>query len=392
MKKEISISREAIFGKFIEIAEHIPIPIIVYDFRKNLSINREGKNAVAGIFGSEKEFMAQIKDRTGLYKSIVAENEIVDKYRQVRKTGEAMRNIFIPVYKDGMEHIFLMNISLLTDIPNGTPFGFLTTFENITEVFNFNRELHYSLLNLKAVIEAFARDRIAYLLAYGEEETVKHLIEVRTFSELIADSIMKDSTISNKEILEYSKITPIYIKMLGLAALLHDFGKVEPKIHRLITSPRALTEDEYALVKEHPRLGANLIGYENEMLRMCWLVALYHHERWDGKGYPDGLKEHNIPLSARIVAFADMYSALKNKRAYKDPISSLEDIIVILKDNETAFDPVVYRSGMRLLAEMEMQSERIEEEYRNFEITAEEAVKLITDVFNAIMHSQQARG
>jgi HD-GYP domain-containing protein (c-di-GMP phosphodiesterase class II) len=380
-----------IYKKFFDLSNQVPIPIVVSDFKKKIFVNNEAKNLIKKLFGSVDKFAEEITAFSGLYKKIFEDNGITDIYHQVGSSGEAVRNIFITISK-GLEQdvIMLMNVSLITGFGQGKPIGFLTTFENLTEIFNFNRELHYSMANLKGVIEAFARDRVAYLLAYGEEETVRHLIEVRTFSELIADAIMKDSTILNKNILEYAKITPLYTRMLGLAAMLHDFGKIEPEIHDLIIKPRNLTDEEYTIIKKHPRLGADLIGYDNEVLKMCWLVALYHHERWDGTGYPEGLKERDIPLAARIVSFADMYSALKNKRAYKEPVENMKQLEEYLKNNKSAFDPVVFETGMRLLPEMEMRSVKIEEEYKNFQMTSEEAVKLITDVFNSIMNNRKS--
>ncbi|MCP4138579.1 MAG: HD domain-containing protein [bacterium] len=379
------------YREFFNITNSLPIPVIVSDFKREIFINSEGEELINAVFGSVEIFKLEIVNRDGLYKKIAEQNGFFEKFTLVRETGEAIRNIFITIEAGSSDEIvLLMNISIIEDHFTGEAIGFLTTLENITEVLSLNQELHYSLLNLRGVIEAFARDRIAYLLAYGEEETAKHMIEVRVFSELIADTIMKDNTIPNKGILEYSKITPIYIKMLGLSAILHDFGKVEPRIHELINLPRQLTGPEYDKVKTHTRIGANLIGNDNDILRMCWLVALYHHERWDGSGYPEGLLGRDIPLSARIVAFADMYSALKNERAYKDSISDTGELLKILDKCESFFDPVVFRVGMALIPEMEHRSQQIEEEFKDFEMTSEEVIRLITDVFSAIMMSYRA--
>jgi len=382
-----------IYKKFFDLSNQVPVPIVVSDFDKKVFLNNEAKNLIKKLFGSIENFSYELESFSGLYKKMFDENDITGIYRQVGKSGEAAHNIFVTMtMEDGEELTMLMNVSLITGLGEKKPIGFLTTLENLTEIFNFNRELHYSMANLKGIIEAFARDRVSYLLAYGEEETVKHLIEVRTFSELIADSIMKDNSIHNKSILEYSKITPLYTRMLGLAAMLHDFGKIDPEIHDLIIKPRSLTVEEYEIIKKHPRLGADLIGYNNEILKMCWLVALYHHEKWNGSGYPEGLKERDIPLAARIVSFADMYSALKNRRAYKEPVESMHQLREFLEENRESFDPVVFDAGIRLLPEMERRSIEIEEEYKIFQMNSEDAVKLITDVFNSIMNSRKNGG
>ena len=197
---------------------------------------------------------------------------------------------------------------------------------------------------------------------------------------MIATSLMREYSRKKYSADEYSKITPLYIKILELSALLHDFGKIKQDIQKIIMQPRKLTESEYDTVKTHTVLGAELIGHDNQILHMSWLVARYHHEKWDGSGYPEGLNGKDIPLSARIVAFADMYSALRNRRAYKDAISDTEEIESIFTECRAHYDPVVFETGMDLIPEMQQKAAYIDKEYRDFELNTENIISLLKGI------------
>jgi|GEM_PF-4147167 len=380
--------------KLTELMDFIPMPIFLHSVLGHYTrVNSAARELILNIFGTEELFHEQLRTNSGLYKEILKAGNLKDVYSKVYRTGSPVKDHYVSFQIDNgsdnfKEVVWLYNINLVT-IEGGEGSDqkfnvYFTVIEDVSKIFNYNKQLHYSLQHLEGVIEAFAKERIAYLLAYGQKETVRHLLEVRTFSKMIAYSIMKDKNLMEDESSEYGNITVIYIKMLELSALLHDFGKVKPDINNIIMQPRKLTETEYEKVKTHTIIGSDLIGLENEMLKMCWLVTRHHHEKWDGSGYPDGLEGRNIPLSARIVAFADMFSALKNKRAYKDAIEDLEEIKVIFLENEQHYDPVIFRHGMGLLESMNEKSKTIDEEYRDFKITSEYIVDLLTDVFNFI--------
>lgn len=133
------------------------------------------------------------------------------------------------------------------------------------------------------------------------------------------------------------------------AAALHDVGKI--KISDVILQkPGKLTDEEYEQIKKHSMYGeeiiTNIIGdVENkDYVQIAKEIARHHHERWDGKGYPDGMAGEEIPLCARIMALADVYDALAAKRCYKEPIRPLEKVFHILEENAgTQFDPELDR-------------------------------------------------
>ncbi|MGA1826024.1 MAG: HD-GYP domain-containing protein [bacterium] len=121
------------------------------------------------------------------------------------------------------------------------------------------------------------------------------------------------------------------------AGRLHDIGKIGLP-ESIINKPDKLTEDEYNEVKKHSIIGANMINLVDDLSQYAPLIR-HHHERWDGNGYPDGLKEEDIPLGARILAIADTYTALTSARPYRKTYSPDEAAVEILRCKNTQFDP-----------------------------------------------------
>lgn len=137
-------------------------------------------------------------------------------------------------------------------------------------------------------------------------------------------------------------LPPRACDLLHIAGHLHDIGKLHiPK--EILRKPGPLNTDEYALVKKHPEIGAKLLSPirifqgRGGVLEM----VLYHHERWDGKGYPKGLKGEEIPLGARILAVADAFSAMVCRRPYREPLSLEEALEEIKRHAGTQFDPLL---------------------------------------------------
>jgi putative nucleotidyltransferase with HDIG domain len=129
------------------------------------------------------------------------------------------------------------------------------------------------------------------------------------------------------------------IEILQVAANLHDIGKIGIPDHILL-KPGRLTEEEYEVIKKHPLIGSHIIGHF-DMWSKEQRVIKAHHERWDGKGYPEGLNREEIPYLARIIAVADVYDALTSDRSYRSKMS-MEKALAILKDNSgSQFDPEI---------------------------------------------------
>ena len=140
-------------------------------------------------------------------------------------------------------------------------------------------------------------------------------------------------------------------------APLHDIGKI--KISDLILNkPGRLTDEEFELMKTHTIEGRNILmasgsfSQSDVNLKEAIEMATCHHERWDGKGYPYGLKGEEIPLSARIMAVADVFDALVSRRSYKEPFSFEKATDIIREESGSHFDPVVAEAFLNIAKEV----------------------------------------
>jgi len=131
-----------------------------------------------------------------------------------------------------------------------------------------------------------------------------------------------------------------------LSAQLHDVGKIAID-DSILRKPCKLTDEEFEKMKKHTILGGEIIKKiqsktgENDFLNYASIFSVYHHEKWDGSGYPYGICGKNIPLQARIMAIIDVYDALISERPYKKPFSHEEAIKIINEGSGTHFDPVL---------------------------------------------------
>jgi len=135
---------------------------------------------------------------------------------------------------------------------------------------------------------------------------------------------------------------------IRIASLLHDIGKVSVS-EGILNKPGKLTEEEFAKVKQHAPLGATMMISEAEALQQLATIVRHHHERFDGKGYPDGLAGEDIPLAARIMSVVDVFDAMTHDRAYRKALSREEAIAELERGAGTQFDPAVVEAFLALL-------------------------------------------
>jgi len=139
-------------------------------------------------------------------------------------------------------------------------------------------------------------------------------------------------------------VTPAFVRLIGISSVLHDIGKVGVA-DAILLKPGPLSDDERSQMQKHAEVGGDcLLQIEQRLgssnfLQMAREIALAHHERWDGTGYPSGLTGEEIPLAARIVAIADVYDALSSRRTYKEPFPHIRCVETIRNDAGKAFDP-----------------------------------------------------
>ena len=176
-------------------------------------------------------------------------------------------------------------------------------------------------------------DRLALAAEYRDDATGQHADRIGRTSELLALELGLDAAEA---------------RLIGHAARLHDIGKIGVA-DELLLKPGKYTEDDFKAMQLHSTIGARILsGSSNELLMMAEQVALTHHERWDGRGYPDGLAGEDIPLPGRIVTVADVFDALAHRRPYKEPWPIEEARQEVLGGAGTKFDPSVIEAFARL--------------------------------------------
>jgi putative two-component system response regulator len=217
------------------------------------------------------------------------------------------------------------------------------------------QELSVRLRTAERILSLESRDMAIFAMAKLAEsrdpETGSHLERVRSYSSALAKEL------GSRE--KYRGIvTPAFISMIYQTSPLHDIGKVGIPDYVLL-KPDRLDEEEFEIMKTHTRLGAEtlesvLMNHPGgDFLKMARDIAGCHHERFDGKGYPEGLVGENIPLAARIFSVADVYDALVSRRVYKAAFTHDVAVNIILKGCGTQFDPDVVESFTHLQPEFQ---------------------------------------
>ncbi len=209
--------------------------------------------------------------------------------------------------------------------------------QNIYYIANILNYLHGKMLTIHNLTLSMMR-AFTEMVEKKDEETGGHLERMALYSLEIAKEMAKNP--------KYSKVlTPLFIDQIYKQAPLHDIGKVNVP-DNILRKPGKLEDWEFEVMKTHTVAGYEIIDHIEKQTRMETLkigkrIIRHHHERWDGKGYPDGLKGKEIPICARIVAVADVFDALTSKRPYKGAMDYETSVRIILEEKGTHFDPDV---------------------------------------------------
>jgi len=178
------------------------------------------------------------------------------------------------------------------------------------------------------------------LAEFRDETTGNHIRRTQEYVRLLARELAKLPHHS-------AHLHPGYIEQMSKSAPLHDIGKIAIPDHILL-KPGKHTPEEFAIMKTHAQLGQDMLkragdhmGEQGEFLTLAMEIAGCHHEKWDGSGYPKGLSGAAIPLSARLMAVADVFDALLARRPYKEPMSTEQAAAIILEGRGKHFDPEV---------------------------------------------------
>ena len=178
---------------------------------------------------------------------------------------------------------------------------------------------------------------LSHIVEFRNGESGSHVRHIRIITELLLHRLLEISS-------NYS-ITAEQQDMIPLASALHDIGKIGID-EKILNKPGKLTPEEFKVIQTHSMLGAKMLhdldGFaEQPLLQTAYEIARWHHERWDGRGYPDGLKGDEIPISAQLVSLADVYDALTSERCYKKAFSHEKAVQMILNGECGAFNPLL---------------------------------------------------
>lgn len=266
-----------------------------------------------------------------------AEHEaVVEFMREIYRRGKIRALLVIPLqFRDESVGVLAV-VSRQRNAFNDETIALFQTIANQIAPALKSALLHFELEASYQALRQAHLDAMLRLAAVAEARdalTGNHLHRLRAYSEAIGRQL----GLSEEE-----------VTALGHAAVVHDIGKLRIP-DALLAKPAPLSEEEWALVRKHPVYGEDLLG-EGSFYALARQVARWHHERWDGSGYPDGLRGEAIPLGARIVAVADVFDALTSPRPYKEAWSVAEAVRYIREQRGKHFAPDVVDAFVALAA------------------------------------------
>ncbi len=180
-------------------------------------------------------------------------------------------------------------------------------------------------------------DILSHCVEFRNGESGMHVRNVHMLTETLLSALVRKT--------DRYHITQTDISVISTASALHDIGKIAIP-EEILNKPGKLTPEEFAIMKTHSTMGAEMLkglgAYQEEpLVKAAYEICRWHHERWDGRGYPDGLTGDDIPISAQIVALADVYDALTSERVYKPPFSHEQAVKMILNGECGVFNPLM---------------------------------------------------
>ena len=192
---------------------------------------------------------------------------------------------------------------------------------------------------------------LSHIVEFRNGESGAHVLHIRIITELLLHRLL--------EISSQYPITAEQQDNIPLASALHDIGKIGID-EKILNKPGKLTPEEFEVVKTHSMLGAEMLHQlenfnEQPLLQTAYEITRWHHERWDGRGYPDGLKGDEIPISAQLVALADVYDALTSERCYKKAFSHEKAVQMILNGECGAFNPLLLQCLTDMQTDLKVQ-------------------------------------
>jgi PAS domain S-box-containing protein len=328
------------------------VSIVLTDFDRKVLFWNAGAESIYG-YTAEEMVGSSI---TRLYPDHGSDPPAGDRLRDVlRNERSTVQTNVLQRAKDGRLLTISLTISPMSDASSRIR-GILGLGQDVTEQVRLHDELLRSYRRIRR-IQGASIFALAGLAESRDGETGFHLKRMQGYCQVLCDQMVKRR--HYREVL-----TEQFIEDLVQCSVLHDIGKVGIP-DSILFNPKKFGINEFEIMKQHSIYGgkaledaANEAGQKESYLFLARDIAYYHHERWDGAGYPFGLKEEDIPLSARIVAIADVYDALTTERRYKRSYSHEEARTIIIQDKGKHFDPEVVEAFI----EAESEFKRIRDE------------------------------
>jgi len=332
-RKKVEEALKVSEKKYRNILESIEEGYAEVDLKGNFTFFND---SVSRILGYSRQELMGMNNRK--FTAPESARKLYKEFNKVYKTGKtsgAIENEVI-TKNGGVKHTEVV-VSLMRD-KDGMPTGFRGISRDVTERLKAEKERR-ELENKLHYARAATILGLAKLAEYRDKGTGAHLERIREYAKIIAREMAGLSAYKDY-------ITEKYIEDIYQSSILHDIGKVGIQ-DSVLLKPGKLNAEEFNIIKRHTILGGDALAeIESQIEGRSFLIlgkeiAYYHHEKWDGTGYPDGRKGEDIPLSARMVAIADVYDALTTKRFYKEAFTheKSREIIVDLKGSH--FDPDV---------------------------------------------------
>lgn len=178
---------------------------------------------------------------------------------------------------------------------------------------------------------------LSQIVEFRNGESGSHVLHINKLTEMLLDCLIQKT--------DQYQLDGQMVSMIATASSLHDIGKIGVD-EKILNKPGKLTKEEFEIMKTHTIIGAAILehleNYQDEpMVKVAHEICRWHHERFDGKGYPDGLKADEIPISAQVVSVADVYDALVSERVYKKAFSHEKALQMILDGECGQFNPIL---------------------------------------------------
>ncbi len=282
--------------------------------------------------------------------------EVIQKIKQdLQEPYKSIPVIFLTAKNDGVSELQGFNLGAVDYVRKPFSAGLLKK----------RVELHLKLHSYSTNLQNMVKEQIAhieqlqYAVVYSMSEMVErrdhttggHIMRTSKYLKALMQKLIDDSPYSKE-------LSEIDMNMYVHAAQMHDVGKISISDQILLKQGK-LTDEEYDIMKQHTYFGWDIIKSSVQdvrhfpFLETAAMFALSHHEKWNGTGYPKGLKELEIPICGRMLAIADAYDAIISKRPYKEARKHKEAVEIIIKDSGTHFDPVMVKAFVDVEKEFE---------------------------------------